>query len=114
MADLEKHYGALSLLLQALCIISYRDSKVHGANMGPIWGPTGPRRVHVCPMNFAIWVAICEFKLEFWSGNAEIRASCIYICDVALWPLALALSIAITFVNGNDSWIFHDDTMAGT
>ena len=22
---------------------SYPDSKVHGANMGPIWGPSGPR-----------------------------------------------------------------------
>ena len=31
------------------------DSKVHGANMGPIWGrqvPGGPR---IGPMNIAIW-----------------------------------------------------------
>ena len=31
------------------------DSKVHGANIGPIWGrqdPVGPR---VGPMNVAIW-----------------------------------------------------------
>ena len=36
----------------------YPDSKVHGANMRPIWGwqdPGGPR---VGPMNFAIWVLI--------------------------------------------------------
>ena len=31
------------------------DSKVHGANMGPIWGRQGPGGPHVCPMNFAIW-----------------------------------------------------------
>ena len=31
------------------------DSKVHGANMGPIWGRQGPGGPHVGPMNFAIW-----------------------------------------------------------
>ena len=30
------------------------DSKVHGANMGPIWGRQDPGGVHVGPMNFAI------------------------------------------------------------
>ena len=31
-------------------------SKVHGANMGPIWGRQDPGGPHVGPMNFAIWV----------------------------------------------------------
>ena len=31
------------------------DSKVHGANMGPIWGRQDPGGTHVGPMNFAIW-----------------------------------------------------------
>ena len=31
------------------------DSKVHGANMGPIWGRQNPGRPHVGPMNFVIW-----------------------------------------------------------
>ena len=31
------------------------DSKVHGANMGPIWGRQDPAGPHVGPMNFAIW-----------------------------------------------------------
>ena len=35
----------------------YPDSKVHGANMGPIWGRQDPGGPHVGPMNFAIWVA---------------------------------------------------------
>ena len=34
----------------------YPDSKVHGANMGPIWGRQDPDGHHVGPMNFAIWV----------------------------------------------------------
>ena len=40
------------------------DSKVHEANMGPIWGQQDPGGPQVSPMNFAIWVvrkmvAIC-------------------------------------------------------
>ena len=31
------------------------DSKVHGANMGPIWGRQDPGGPHVVPMNIAIW-----------------------------------------------------------
>ena len=31
------------------------ESKVHGANMGPIWGRQGPGGPHVGPMNFATW-----------------------------------------------------------
>ena len=31
------------------------DSKVHGANMGPIWGWQAPDGSHVGTMNFAIW-----------------------------------------------------------
>ena len=31
------------------------DSKVHGANMGSIWGRQDPGGPHAGPMNFAIW-----------------------------------------------------------
>ena len=31
------------------------DSKVHGANMGPIWGRQDPGGPHVGPVNLAIW-----------------------------------------------------------
>ena len=31
------------------------DSKVHGANMGPIWGREDPGGPHVGPMNLALW-----------------------------------------------------------
>ena len=34
------------------------DSKIHGANMGPILGRQDPGEPHVGPMNFAIWVVI--------------------------------------------------------
>ena len=44
------------------CLANGTDSKVHGTNMGPIWGQQDPGRPHVGPMNFAIWgpsIAIC-------------------------------------------------------
>ena len=31
------------------------DSKVHGANVGPIWGRQDPGGPHVGPTYFAIW-----------------------------------------------------------
>ena len=37
---------------------TYPDSKVHGANMGPIWGRQDPGGPHVGPLNLAIWVAL--------------------------------------------------------
>ena len=33
---------------------SIPDSKVHGANMGPIWGQQDPGGSHVGPMNLVI------------------------------------------------------------
>ena len=35
---------------------AYPDSKVHGANMGPIWDRQDRNGPHVDPMNFAIRV----------------------------------------------------------
>ena len=48
--------NAEPLLVHVSCRINYPDSKVHGANMGPIWGRQDPGWPHVGSMNFAIWV----------------------------------------------------------
>ena len=37
------------------------DSKVPGANVGPIWGRQDPGGPHVGPMNFAIWEPMTLF-----------------------------------------------------
>ena len=43
---------------QYVCIAP--DGKVHGANMGPIWGRQDPGGPHVGPMNFVIWdLSLC-------------------------------------------------------
>ena len=53
----------LSLLLSYLSLcptfcLSYPDSKVHGANMEPIWGQQDPDGSHVGLMKFAVWVLL--------------------------------------------------------
>ena len=37
------------------CLNNVLDSKIRGANMGPIWGQQDPGGPHDGPMNFAIW-----------------------------------------------------------
>ena len=46
-------------------ILDYPDSKVHGSNVGPIWGRQDPGGPHDGPMNFAIrvfTVSTADFK----------------------------------------------------
>ena len=47
------HFGQVSTFLTVPVISP--DSKVHGANTGPIWSRQDPGGSHVGPMNFAIW-----------------------------------------------------------
>ena len=54
--DVPHVYHLLSLA-ETLLNRAYPDSKVHGANMGPIWVLSAPNGPHVGAMNFAIWVA---------------------------------------------------------
>ena len=42
------------------------DSKVHGANMGPIWGRQDPGGPHVGPMNFVIWEGFHVHNVIMW------------------------------------------------
>ena len=41
-----------------ICLDILPDIKVHGANMGPIWGQQDPGGPHIGPMNLAIWAGI--------------------------------------------------------
>ena len=45
------------------------DSKVHGANMGPIWGRQDPGGPHVGPMNIAISAGWPQPSLEAFQGE---------------------------------------------
>ena len=53
------------------------DNKVHGANMGPIWGRQDPGGPQVGPMNFAIWDVMVKSKwfkhiIKFFVAIAEL------------------------------------------
>ena len=40
------------------------DNKVHGANIGPIWGRKDPGGPHVGPMNLAIWDVLLDLNSQ--------------------------------------------------
>ena len=45
---------------------THPNSKVDGANMGPIWGWQDPGGPHVGPMKFAIW-ALISYRVTIFS-----------------------------------------------
>ena len=47
------------------------DSKVHGANMGPIWARQDSGGPHVGPINFAIWDTLCNVSKRFDIDNHQ-------------------------------------------
>ena len=56
------------------------DSKVHGSNMGPIWGRQDPGGPQVGPMNFALWVVRKMAAILSWPPCVNIlRPSDAYI-----------------------------------
>ena len=63
------------------------DSKVHGANMGPIWGRQDPCGPHVGPINFAIWVVNSSNEYWIWLLTRQI--------EDAVWDIRIALSIIV-------------------
>ena len=52
------HVDLLSKGQNDILISTLLNSKVHGANMGPIWGRQDPGVPHVGPMKYAIWVPL--------------------------------------------------------
>ena len=61
--------GGSTRLDWIFAIFSYLpDSRVHGANMGPIWGRQDPGGPHVGPMNFAIWAVPQLKNIVLWLG----------------------------------------------
>ena len=55
------------------------ESKVHGANMGPIWGRQDPVGPHVGFMNFAIWEVSDIFdsvlSVKYTSISVELNSN---------------------------------------
>ena len=99
----------------------------------PDWGQN---RLFFVPCDLEIWrmtlknniaPLLCYFKLcvsfhsHWWIQTRVIIPKrpnwgkfCFDLCELDLWPLILTVCMDITWVNGNNSWKFHDDTMRGT
>ena len=57
---------------------------------------------------------ISSYVNSNWSYSLQMAKLGFDLCDLDLWPLTLTFCMDIPFVNGNNSWKFHDDTMMGT
>ena len=71
------------------CDQKYPDRKVHGANMGPIWGRKDPDGPNVCPMNLAIWVwihwrCICQRGDMSRNGYMSTQNVCVHSRNYAV------------------------------
>ena len=72
--------------------MKYTDSKVHGANMGPLWGRQDPGGPHVGPMN--VGPMSCEFAVSF-----------VMVSNALCWALFCLDSIQLyTYMAGLQMW----------
>ena len=67
------------------------NSKVHGVNMGPIWGRQDPGGPHVGPMNPAIWDALLVFHLMKIEILMKLYQS--YLCGPCSWQNNLLMTL---------------------
>ena len=95
----------------------FPDSKVHGANMGPIWGRQDPGGPHVGPMNFAIWACQCISCANLDYGLLVFFTVFLLIASVLITSLMLTRKIfllnyivplAKRFEISNNGWIAND------
>ena len=83
------------------------DSKVHGTNMGPIWGRQDPGGPHVGPMNFASWVVAFMkgvITLSYWLLDI-LQSNKTHIPSGFVWFIRSSLDSH----NGRCSliWLYH-------
>ena len=94
-------------------IFLLRNSKVHGANMGPIWGRQDPGGPHVGPMNFAIWVVFRTCSYNHPLLNMNILEGNIHICTVISLMMSLwskwfhFIWFAVSSLFFNSNWSYH-------
>ena len=111
--------GLLFALLLISHMDSFPDSKVHGANMGPIWGRQDPGGPHVGPMNFAIWVntrnavRFCRISTAIFYDVIDLR----YVTTSSKASEILkktCLNFSISSVPVDDTALLGAGTSAGT
>ena len=87
--DLENQWGTSSILHQALCTISKPSVNSNWSdnpetlNSGQNWRFSVPC-VHATSSIVHHFIAICEYKLELLSGNAQFRSKSMFFSCVTL------------------------------
>ena len=71
---------------------NHPDSKVHEANMGPIWGRQDPGGPHVGPMNFVIWELSSD---PVWHLNGVAVIIDIIIISISRIIIIININISI-------------------
>ena len=75
-------HNIITIHFHLFIVTHFPDSKIHGANMGPIWGRKDPGGPHVAPMNLVIWFGNSLnqlIQLIIISINPSINHSIIHV-----------------------------------
>ena len=75
------------------------ESKVHGANMGPIWGRQDPGGPHVGPMNFAIWAPVSG-----WLYELRAFVAVVFIIYVDIGVISRYLGYGLVIISHRTMW----------
>ena len=74
--------GAFAMMV--ISLLRFSDSKVHGANMGPIWVLSAPDGPHVDPINIAIrFVNDSHAHAHLWLSGLPTAKGC--LCGHAVY-----------------------------
>ena len=93
--------------------INTPDSKVHGANMGPIWGRQDPGGPHVGPINFFIWDSKSYLPITYTFRDERTSMSMIYTIQRKAFRgiskqfphLAIAVSPRMEVKSSGHAWL---------
>ena len=103
----------------ASCYVDYPDSKVHWANMGPIWGRQDPSGPHVGPMSFAIWVGMTYHQYSSPSKSnpwKHLMSSKLFFCKMWLilpWAHGKCVKMIMGFAGMplTITWVWYTSDM---
>ena len=75
------------------------DSKVHGTNMGPIWGRQDPGGPHVGPVNLAVWDSLVQYHYVMFLNRESEWLPNLQRSKIAQGPVKQPWTIVQTYVS---------------
>ena len=89
----------------------YLDSKVHGANMGPTWGPTGPRWAPCWPLE-PCYLGMYHYRCSENQSRSRMNhyiSSRLLLGTCYIWYAYTNLDILLVLENNNNTVSYCDD-----